>query len=65
MYLGPGIGDQVSTALPIDKTGDFANATTGASVWTSSASIISIVVLVGFVGVIIRSLRGVSGNNNQ
>lgn len=65
MYLGPGIGQQVSTALPINKTGDFANATTGASVWNSASSIIAVVILVGFVGVILRSLKGISGNGGN
>lgn len=63
MYLGPGIGSQVSTALPINASGDFANSTTGADVWTSASAIVSVVVLVGFVGVILRSLKGVAGGN--
>lgn len=65
MYLGPGIGQQVSTALPINASGDFANSTTGADVWTSSSAIISVVILVGFVGLILRSLKGVSGNGGN
>jgi hypothetical protein len=63
-YLGPGIGEQVSTAMPINASGDFANATTGAEIWTSGFGIIGIVVTVIFVAVAIKALKGIQGNNN-
>jgi hypothetical protein len=65
LYLGPGIGDKISTAVPVNKSGDFANATTGASVWNSGVSILGVVVLVSFVALAIRSLKGIQGGNDQ
>lgn len=62
-YMGPGIGEKVSTAMPINKTGDFANTTTGASVWNNGVNIVGIVVLVTFVALAIRSLKGIQGGN--
>lgn len=64
-YMGPGIGEQVSTAMPVNKTGDFANTTTGADVWTSGMGIIGIVVTVIFVAVAIKALKGIQGNSNE
>lgn len=62
-YIGPGIGSKVQTALPYNKTGDFANSATGASIWSNSVSIMGIVVLVTFVALAIRSLKGIQGGN--
>lgn len=63
-YLGPGIGEQVSTAMPVNQSGDFANATTGAEIWTSGFGIIGIVVTVIFVAVAIKALKGIQGGSN-
>lgn len=62
-YLGPGVGEQVSTAMPINQSGDFANVTTGADVWTSGMGIIGIVVTVIFVAVAIKALKGIQSNS--
>jgi len=55
-YLAPGMGQEVSTALPINQTGDFANAPTGADVWTSGATLMKVVIIVVFIGVAIGAL---------
>lgn len=57
-YLGPGLGEEVGSALPICATGDFAGAPTGASVWTSGANIIKVVVIIGFISLAIAALYG-------
>ncbi len=64
-YLGPGIGEKVSQAMPVNKSGDFANATTGASVWNNGVNIVGVVVLVTFVALAIRSLKGIQGGNQE
>ena len=64
-YIGPGIGSKVQTALPYNKTGDFANSATGASVWSNSINIVGIVVLVTFVALAIRSLKGIQDGNGE
>lgn len=58
-YLGPGLGEQISTAMPVNASGDFANATTGADVWTSGFGLVSIVVLVIFIAVAVKALKGI------
>jgi hypothetical protein len=55
-YLGPGVGEEVSTALPINQSGDFATAPTGAEVWTSGATMMKIVIIIVFIGVAITAL---------
>lgn len=55
-YLGPGLGEEIGTALPICATGDFADATTGADIWNSNASIISVVVIIIFISLAIKAL---------
>jgi hypothetical protein len=65
-YLGPGVGEEVSSALPINATGDFATAPTGAEVWTSGATMMKIVVIIVFIGVAIGALfklKGQGGND--
>lgn len=64
-YMGPGIGEQVRTAMPINATGDFAGTTTGADIWSSGIGIISIVVTVIFVAIAIKALKGIQGNQND
>ena len=64
LYLGPGIGEQVSTALPVNQTGDFAGATTGAAVWTNGTSVMGIVVIVALLAIVIKSLLGMRGGKN-
>ncbi len=64
-YLGPGIGEKVSTAMPINKTGDFASTTTGADIWNSGMGIIGIVVTVIMVAVAIKALKGIQVGNND
>jgi uncharacterized membrane protein len=55
-YLAPGMGEEVSTALPINASGDFATAPTGAEVWTSGATLMKVVIIVVFIGVAIGAL---------
>jgi hypothetical protein len=58
LYLGPGLGESMSTSLPINESGDFANATTGASVWTSGVAILGAVIVIAAVAIAIRALKG-------
>lgn len=58
LYLGPGIGENISEALPICATGEFADSTTGADVWTSSVGIVGVVVLIIFVSYAIKAVMG-------
>jgi hypothetical protein len=65
-YLAPGVGEEVSTALPINASGDFASAPTGAEVWTSGATMMKVVVIIVFIGVAIGALfklKGQGGND--
>lgn len=55
-YLGPGIGEQISTALPICSTGDFADVTTGAEVWDAGTGITVVVVIIVLVGLGIKAM---------
>jgi len=64
LYLGPGIGEQVSTALPVNESGDFAGATTGADVWNNGTSVMGIVVIVAMLTIVIKSLLGMRGKGN-
>ncbi|MCE5295188.1 MAG: hypothetical protein LLF94_11330 [Chlamydiales bacterium] len=65
LYLGPGVGEMVSKTMPINESGDFADVTTGAEVWTSGVGILGIVVTVIFVAVAIKALKGIQGNSNE
>lgn len=56
LYLGPGIGENIAEALPINASGDFADATTGADVWTSSVGIVGVVILIIFVSYAIKAV---------
>ena len=58
LYLGPGLGDSMSTSLPINESGDFASATTGADVWTSGVAILGAVIVIAAVAIAIRALKG-------
>ncbi|MFA6887838.1 MAG: hypothetical protein WCQ65_12820 [Fermentimonas sp.] len=60
-YLGPGLGEEISTALPINASGDFADATTGADVWTSGVAIVTVVVIIIFISLAINALYGLRG----
>lgn len=64
-YLGPGLGEEISTAMPVNESGDFANATTGADIWTSGFNLVGIVVLVIFIAVAVRALKGIQGGNGD
>ncbi|WP_292379363.1 hypothetical protein [Methanosarcina sp. UBA289] len=55
----------MSTAMPINKTGDFASTTTGADIWNSGMGIIGIVVTVIMVAVAIKALKGIQVGNND
>jgi|GEM_PF-2608407 hypothetical protein len=55
-YLAPGMGEEVSKALPVDPAGDFAGSPTGADVWTSGATMIKVVITIVFIGIAIGSL---------
>lgn len=61
VMLGPGVGSQVETALPVDASSDFANetivATSGADVWGTNVAIISIAVLITIIAVAIKRLN--------
>ncbi|MCK9575355.1 MAG: hypothetical protein M0R51_05310 [Clostridia bacterium] len=58
LYLGPGLGESMSTSLPINESGDFASATTGADVWTSGVAILGAVIVIAAVAIAIRALKG-------
>jgi len=57
-YLAPGLGESMSQSLPVNESGDFAGAATGADVWSSGISIISAVVVIAAVAIAIRALKG-------
>jgi len=58
LYLGPGLGESMSTSVPINDSGDFAGATTGADVWTSGVAILAAVIVIAAVAIAIRALKG-------
>lgn len=62
-YLTTGVGEQVSTALPVSDTGDFANITTGAQILESNMAIVSITVLIIIISVGIGAIRGLQKDN--
>ncbi len=62
LYLGPGLGESMSTALPINQTGDFANATTGADVWIGGVGILGAVIVINGVAIAVRAIKGVKGD---
>lgn len=66
LYLGPGIGSEVATALPVCSTGDFGTTTytTGASVWATFTKLIGIVVLINMIALGISGLQDLRGNDN-
>lgn len=55
-YLAPGMGEEVSKALPVNESGDFAGAPTGADVWNSGATLMKVVIIIVFIGVAIGAL---------
>ena len=57
-YVGPGLGEEISTAMPICSTGEFADATTGADIWGSNITILSVVILIIFISLAIKSIMG-------
>lgn len=66
MYLGPGMGQEISSAMPINQTGDFAGSKTGGDIWASNTSLISAVLLMVLIGLAIaslKSMKGKKGNN--
>lgn len=58
LYLGPGLGESMSTSLPINESGDFGGATTGADIWTSGVAILGAVIVIAAVAIAIRALKG-------
>ncbi len=58
LYLGPGLGESMSTSLPINASGDFAAATTGADVWVKGVAILGAVIVIAAVAIAIRALKG-------
>jgi len=58
LYLGPGLGESMSTSLPINESGDFGTATTGADIWTSGVAILGAVIVIAAVAIAIRALKG-------
>lgn len=59
MYLGLGMGEQISAALPINQTGDFANSKIGGDIWADSTSLIGVVLLMVLIGLAIKSLKNI------
>ena len=57
-YLGPGIGQQIATVLPINESGDFASSKTGADIWNAGVGIVIGVVTIIFAAMAIKSLYG-------
>jgi len=55
-YLATGVGEQVSTALPINASGDFAGVTTGAEILDTNMAILSITILIVIIGGAIRTV---------
>lgn len=64
-YVGPGLGEEISTAMPINSSGDFADATTGADIWTSNLTILSVVILIVIISLAIKSIMGMSGKGED
>jgi hypothetical protein len=58
LYLGPGLGESMATSLPVDPSGDFGSATTGADVWTAGVAILGAVIVIAAVAIAIRALKG-------
>lgn len=55
--LGPGIGSEVESAIPVNDTSAFADvSTSGADVWDTNTSIISVAILIAVVGTAIGTL---------
>lgn len=65
MYVGPGLGEEISTALPINASGEFADATTGAEIWGSNAKILGVVILIVFISLAIKSIMGMINRGNE
>lgn len=61
IMLGPGVGSQVESALPVDPTSHFANetivATSGADVWGTNVAILSIAALISIIAIAIMKLN--------
>lgn len=64
-YLGPGMGEEVSKALPINQTGDFASAPKGSDIWLSGATMIKVVIIITFIGVAIGALFKLRGRGSE
>ena len=64
-YVGPGLGEEISTAMPICETGDFASVTTGAEIWGSNITILSVVILIVIISLAIKSIMGMSGKGEE
>lgn len=64
-YLAPGMGEEVSKALPVNESGDFAGAPTGADVWNSGATLMKVVIIIVFIGVAIGALYKLRGRNSE
>ena len=64
-YLTTGVGEQVSTALPINESGDVASVTTGAEILETNMAIVSITILIIIIAVGIGAIRGLQGRGND
>jgi len=64
-YVGPGLGESISTAMPVNASGDFADATKGAEIWGSNITILSVVILIVFISLAIKSIMGMSGKGED
>lgn len=62
MYLGPGIGESVSQAVPINESGDFAGATNGADIWSAGTSLFVVVITIVVLSVALKSIFKLRGN---
>ncbi|MDD5498830.1 MAG: hypothetical protein PHI10_05040 [Dehalococcoidales bacterium] len=65
MYVGPGLGEEISAAMPINASGDFADATTGAEIWGSNAKILGVVILIVFISLAIKSIMGMISKGSE
>lgn len=65
MYVGPGLGEEISTAMPICATGAFGDATTGAEIWGSNVKILGVVILIVFISLAIKSIMGMINKGKE
>ncbi len=65
LYVGPGLGEEISTAMPVNASGDFAGVTTGAEIWGSNTKILGVVILIVFISLAIKSIMGMINKGKE